>query len=146
MLRFLKILAVCLLAGCDLNFGGDYTLNALSFTDEHLKTIERVSHLTLPEGTRGLNMFYQGSGIDDALIAKLEIPEEKVLTIMNEIEMIKGTEGVASESIAVGHDWWSENMMNIKLHRKLNVRSDYLEMILGQEEDNWILLLKWVST
>jgi hypothetical protein len=35
--------------------------------------------MKLPNGTRGLNMFYQGSGIDDALIAKLRIPDEMSL-------------------------------------------------------------------
>jgi len=134
-----------MLTGCGLNFGEDYTLDASTFTDEHIKTVERVSHLSLPKGVKGLNMFYQGSGIDDSLIAKLQIPEGKVTQLKDAIAAVNGSEGSASESMADGHNWWNEAQLEVDVHRKLNVGGDYLELILGQVSGEWILLVKWFS-
>lgn len=152
------LLAILLLAGAfvflrgvqnaaaDFNFGEDYTRDATSFTAEDIKTVETASRLKLPEGTRGLNMFYQGSGIDDALIAKLQIPGDRAADVAEAISAIEGSQGSASESLAQGHAWWNEEQLQVKIHRSLNVDSDFLEIILGQSDGEWILLVKWFST
>lgn len=142
----IAILSLCPLTGCQLKFGDDFTVDESTFTEEHIKTIERVSRLDLPEGVRGLNMFYQGSGIDDALIAKLRIPEPKVPELKDAISAVKGTKGSGSASFVDDYDWWTESQMDVNIHRKLNVKSDYLELILGQVDRQWILLVKWFST
>jgi hypothetical protein len=35
--------------------------------------------------------------------------------------------------------------MKVDLHRKLDVEADHLELILGQVNNEWILLVKWLS-
>jgi len=134
------------LTACSLNFGEDYTREQSSFTAEDLMTVESVTKLKLPPGVKGLNMFYQGSGIDDALIAKLKIPEDQVTSLANAIYGLNATEGAASTSLSEGYAWWNEGELKVKVHRSLNLNSEYLELILGQVGGDWILLVKWLST
>jgi hypothetical protein len=91
-------------------------------------------------------MFYQGSGIDDALIARLEIPPVAVTNLAAQIDAIQGHEASASETMAKGHPWWNEDSLTTKTHRKLQVGSDYLELMLGEEDGKWTLLVKWFAT
>lgn len=139
----LALLILALLTGCGLNFGDDYTLDAATFDSKALATVQGVSRLTFPDGIRGLNMFYQGSGIDDALIAKLEIPRAAAANLAAQIESIQGQPASVSETMAEGHPWWNQDSLVVKTHRKLQVGADYLELILGEDGEKWILLVKW---
>jgi hypothetical protein len=146
MRPLLLILTITLLTGCEFKFGDDYTLGESTFDDKALQTVSRVSGLQLPEGTRGLNMVYLGSGIDDALIAKLQIPASHAFQLTTQIKALSGRTTSAIESLAQGKAWWNQDALDIKVHRQLDVKNDYLEVILGQEGSTWILLVKWFST
>lgn len=135
-----------LLAGCGLKFGDDYTLDAASFDTNSLDTVANVSRLQLPDGVRGLNMVYRGSGIDPALIAKLEIPPESASNLVFQISSIQGkSKASASETLTRGHSWWTEKSLTVEIHKKLILGSEYLELIFGKEEGKWILLVKWFT-
>ncbi len=133
-------------AFADFNFGDDYTLDASKFDAKVMETVEQCSGLSLPSGARGLNMFYQGSGIDDAFVAKIQIPQEDVMAVAQQIEHIAGTSAAAAESLTNGLTWWNPESMKIKIQLELRIDSDYLQVILGEEGNAWILLVKWIST
>lgn len=130
----------------DFNFGNDYTLDASKFDAKAMETVERCSRLSLPADARGLNMFYQGSGIDDAFVARIQIPEKAVANVTLQIDKLPGKSAHASEDLTKGLTWWNQKSMQIQTQRRLNIGSDYLEVILGEEDNAWILLVKWFST
>jgi hypothetical protein len=133
-------------AVADFSFGDDYTLDASNFDAKAMETVEQCSGLSMPSGARGLNMFYQGSGIDDAFVAKIQIPQENVMAVAQQIEHLSGTSASASESLTNGLTWWNPESMTIKTQRELRIDSDFLRVILGQEKNAWILLVQWIST
>jgi hypothetical protein len=140
------LIGAVLLAGCGLNFGQDYTLDSASFDARGLATVAQATRLQLPEGVRGLHLVYHGADIDDALVAKLEVPREAVTNLLAQIAAVPGTKASASETLAAGHSWWTEAALKVAAHRKLNLGSEYLELILGEEGSQWVLLVKWFST
>ena len=130
----------------DFSFGEDYTLDASKFDAKAMETVEQCSGLSLPAGARGLNMFYQGSGIDDAFVAKVQIPQQDVMAVAQQIEHLAGTSAAASESLTNSLTWWNPESMKIKIQRELRIDSDFLQVILGEENNAWFLLVKWIST
>lgn len=130
----------------DFSFGEDYTLDASKFDAKAMETVAQCSGLSLPSGARGLNMYFQGSGIDDAFVAKIQIPQEDAMVVAQQIEHLSGTSAAASESLANGLIWWNPESMKIKIQRELRVNSDFLQVILGEEDNAWFLLVKWIST
>ena len=63
--------------GCGPKFGDDYELDANTFTAEKFALIEQRTGITIPADSHGINMFYEGSQIDPAFVAKIEISGAK---------------------------------------------------------------------
>ena len=144
--RICSLILLCLATGgCRplIDFGDDYELDSTTFTTNAIAAIENVSGLLLEDGVVGLHMAYFGEGIDDALIAKLRIPDDLASNVINQVKSYDHNPGVASESLADGYAWWNTNTMTVIVDRQVDREMNYLQIIVGKELDNFILLVKW---
>jgi len=120
----------------------DYTLREANFTKAALKVVQTHSELTLPDGTRGLNMVYEGSRGDPALVAKVEIPAEAVDGVKEQIERCANEDyhgiGFLSDTVP----WWNPTRLKVIIERKYTVRSSYVHVFLCQEDRHVVLFVE----
>jgi hypothetical protein len=81
ILRTTVLIFLLVLVGC-LEFGDDVELSGDEVEASVLAEVERITGVNFPEGTEGLNYFFLGSGIDDALWLKAIVPEEKIAELL----------------------------------------------------------------
>lgn len=144
-MRFmLAVFTFCMLAGC-LEFGKDYGLDASTFDAKAMKRVEGLTGLNLPPGSKGLHMYCWESGIDPAMIAKVEIPAEAVPKLAGQIETLQSSD-YSIASPPKDHAWWNPSAMKIRIQRSVFESGRGLRIILGEENGRWMLLVWWHTT
>ncbi len=138
-------LAVTLAACGDRIAQGDYHLDQASFTIDALKMVEQRTGLTLPAGSRGLNMFYQGSYVDPSFIAKIEIPASSQESLAKKIALIPNKDGYLSGSLTTKVDWWNPFEGIILTEGQVSLQMDYVHIVLCEEKGRWLLYVEWVK-
>lgn len=158
-MRSLVILAlVVVLSGCGRNpadpqldwsrddwHGGDRHLDETTFDYATLEMVQRETGIQLPDGSRGLNMFYQGSGIDPAFVAKVHIPDSSREELASRLEEIRNKDGTVHGSLTEVVTWWTPPNGIIRVQRQFDRGGDYVRAILCQEDNQLVLYLEWVK-
>lgn len=80
MLILVMVLNITL-AGCS-----NYELNGTSFDIKHKKMVETKAGIKLPEGSKGLNLYYKRAPMDPYLMAKIEIPESALNSFLQSMK------------------------------------------------------------
>lgn len=146
LIRFILILSLGLIVmGCNRDFGRDYHLDEESFDAESLKMVEQRTGLTLPAGSRGLNMFYQGSQIDPSFVAKIEIPAYSQEVLIKQIEQIHNEDGSVTGSLTEKVTWWNPSELTIQVERQFSLDMNYVRIIFCEENERCILYLEWIK-
>lgn len=130
-----------LMVGCS----GNYTLDRKSFTAEKLKMVEQRTGLSLPVGSRGLNMFYKGEPMDPFFLARVEIPEASHDELLTRIDRLRNEEIHISGSPTKNFDWWRLSKETTKAERQFTLNGDYVHVALCNENGHWILYLEWFT-
>ncbi len=144
MRTFACLALFCTIAGCDLTFGESYELDGSTFDAEALKTVETNAGIVLPADSRGLNMVYQGDTIDPSFIAKIQIPADGVDALAEQITQFEHDSVEVMSGITSHRPWWDVDALDVRVHRKVD-GIDYVELILGEADGKWFLLVMWVT-
>ena len=146
-LSFLCLLAACTLSGCDLKFGDDVEVSGAAFNSAKLAEITTLTGITFPPGTRGLDYYYQGSGIDDALSAKVAIPDAGIPEFNTNPVMTTGTDSKADMQIGRGKTWWKIDGLTERIDRKMELQNQrFLEVTCGREGNDFVVYVSWCTT
>jgi hypothetical protein len=146
MIRTTILISLLVLVGC-LEFGDDVELSGDEVDASVIAEVERITGVNFPEGTEGLNYFFLGSGVDDALWLKVIIPQEKRTELLkNQIFAHELDE--PNHNMTLDRDWWSIQTLNdqTSYSTKINGGTDFLGCTIGTESGRLILYLHWFST
>ena len=138
---------VLLLVGCGDRTTRGYHLNEKSFDAQALRMVEDSIGFGLPKGTRGLHMFYVGSSIDPAFVAKVEIPTSEWETTVAKIQGLEGIPHAGDNdvynSLTGQVKWWSPT------NRTVFKRYYRVHCLVGvwccKEDAASVLYLEWVT-
>jgi len=134
-----------MLVGCGPKFGDDYELDEHTFTTEKFAFIEQRTGLTIPADSHGMNMFYEGSQIDPAFVAKIEIPASSGESFAKQLDQIPVGEMHVSNPLSEKIPWWKPSKAATKSERQFMLNSAYVHVLLCNEDGRWILYLEWAS-
>lgn len=135
----------CFLTGC-LEFGKDTEVLGPNITASHLQQVSSLTGIQFPEGTIGLAYYYLGSGIDDALAAKLVIPQDKKDTFLQNEIFQKGSTNSPNIQIGKLKPWWKINDLTDRTDRTIQLpQSRFVECTLGSETGKWVVYVSWIS-
>ena len=153
-MRTILILSLALmLTGCDPGAGSvrledstsDHKLDETTFDAKALALVQKDTGIQLPDGSRGLNMFYQGSTLDHSFVAKIQIPDSSGDELAGRIEKIRHENGTIGGSLTEKVSWWTPSTGTIRARRQFNPGGDYVRAILSQEEDRLVLYVEWAG-
>jgi hypothetical protein len=120
----------------------DYNLSETNFTKGALTVVQTHSELTLPDGSRGLNMVYRGSRGDPAFVAKVEIPADAVDSVKQQIERCANEDYNATGTLSDTVAWWNPAQLRVILERKYTVGSSYVHVFLCHEDRHVVLFVE----
>jgi hypothetical protein len=132
-------------AGCGKD-ARNYELDARSFTPEFLKIVEQRVGIRLPDGSRGLNMYYQGAQIDPSLFAKIEIPSTESEKVIEQISNIPAEEwSISNPLVPKKITWWNLSKDSTRVERRYNDNAShgFVDIALCNEGGRWILYVQW---
>ncbi|MFC2133765.1 hypothetical protein ACFLTH_04040 [Bacteroidota bacterium] len=136
---------ILLLAGC-LRFGEDVELSGEDVNSDILAKVTKLTGVVFPEGTKGKNYLYFGSGIDDALAIKVSIPKEKKEEfLMNEIFKL-GMNEEPYIQLGKENDWWKLESLADPVHTLYSFpNGNGIECSVGEESGETIVYLTWIT-
>lgn len=140
------LVGIGLMSGC-LKFGEDKELVAPKVTAKHLQQVSALTGIDFPVGASGLAYLYFGSGIDDSLAIKVEIPSaQKDAFLKNEVFQ-KGSTEAPHLQIGRSKAWWKLSTLEDVTHRKLVLpNARVVECTLGVEDGKLVVYISWIST
>lgn len=139
----LSLIAICIF-GCD---GGsnDYHLNERTFDAKSLEMIQQKTGVTLPDGSRGLHLFWQGSAsIDPSFVAKIEIPMSAGEAMTKQIGLLRNVDGSVEGSLTEKVAWWKPSN-TARVERQYSHDGNYIRIVVCKEKDRWVLYLEWIK-
>ena len=145
---FISVLAVGILSltGC-LKFGDDTELLAPNVTAQHLQQVSSLTGIQFPDGSAGLAYYYLGSGMDDALAAKVAIPAEKKDAFLQNEIFQKGSTNAPNIQIGKSKSWWKIDALSDRTDRTLDLpQARFVECTLGVEDGKLVVYISWIST
>jgi hypothetical protein len=131
-----------LMTSC-LKFGDEFEFLAPDVTAAHLKHIEERTCIDLPEGSVGMALYSNATGIDPWMVAKIHIPPDKV----NALLASKPFEGykLGHSTLISGADrpWWTPDQMNKPLTGDIKRSNAFVNWSLGREGEKHMLYIRW---
>jgi len=134
------------LAGC-LEFGDDIELEGEQVDTSVIAEAERITGIDFPEGTEGLNYFFLGSGIDDALWLKVIIPEDKKAELLQN-QVFEHEVNQPNHNMTLDKSWWSIKTLDASTSYSIEINNgtDFLGCTIGTERGKLIVYIHWFST
>ena len=131
--------------GC-LQFGNDIELKGDQIEPATLEQITATTGVSFPEGTIGMNYFFQGSGIDDALWFKASIPTEKKDEFLKN-EIFSHKDEQPNHNMTSDMDWWKIDELKEASNYSSTINTnEFLGCSIGSESNEVIVCLLWFST
>ena len=141
----LSVIAAYMLYGC-LNFGNDVELSGEEINDEVITKVTSLTGVVFPEGSKGMNYLYYGSGIDDALSIKVSIPPSKKDEFLNNTIFTSGENKEPYIHIGKEKAWWNLDSINDPVYTIYNFpNGNMIECTVGKEDGETIAYLTWIT-
>ncbi len=136
---------LCLFTGC-LDFGEDAEVLAPHVTLQHLQQVSSLTGIQFPDGSTGLAYYYLGSGIDDALAAKVAIPADARDAFLQNAIFQYGSTETPHIQIGKSKAWWKIDAMKDRTDRRLELpQNRFVECTLGIEDGKPVVYITWIS-
>ena len=123
----------------------DRILDESTFDAATLAMVQQDTGIALPDGSRGLYMFYQGSTLDPSFVAKIQIPSATGDDLARRLEQLPNQDGMVNGSLTEKVTWWNPSGGIVRVQRQYNPNGNYLRAILTQENDLLALYLEWIK-
>lgn len=144
--KIVLVFMVFCISGC-LEFGDDVEVSGAAFDAPKLAQITSLTGVSFPSGATGLDYLYRGSGIDDALAARVQIPESQKDEFMAQAVFTNGENVTPYIQIGKGKPWWNLDALVNRTDRSMNLpNAQFLEISLGHEGDDLVVYISWMST
>ena len=153
---FVLVVGACILTGAlwmepgtgePLSFGKDEEWSGEGFTRAKLDAITKLTGVKFPEGAEGVELFYQGSGLDDALAAKVRIPRQGMEEFSGNTVFSEGEAAAPRMEAGKGKAWWKVRELEERIDRKQSLPdARFLEVSVGKEGEEMVVYLSWFST
>ncbi|MBK8090427.1 MAG: hypothetical protein IPK32_00105 [Verrucomicrobiaceae bacterium] len=130
------------MSGC-LDFGAKSEFLAPNVTDQHLSIIEKRTGIKLPEGSIGQALYSDASGIDPWMIAKIQLPNDKVDDFRKSEQLRKEKSEKHSITTEPKHTWWTPGKLESNSSGQFMQANARVTWFLGREVSNYILFLRW---
>lgn len=130
-----------------LSFGEDIKVSGAAFDQKTLDRVSKITGLTFPDGTQGLEYAYFGSGIDDSMVAKIRIPAGKKEEFMTNLPFAPGDGKEPPSFTGQGLPWWKPETLTERSAAEYQLPNvQYLTVIIGHEGDEMIVYVRWNCT
>lgn len=136
------------LTACDpLSFGDDVSLTGPEFDQPTLDRLATTTHLTFPAGSVGVNYFFMGSGIDDALVAEIVIPSTELAGFLDQERLKSGDVTTTPSTLGNGHSWWTPATLTDATHITCELpNAQSLTVSAGKSGTRTVVFVAWFST
>lgn len=139
------VLSIWLLAGC-MDFGDDTEVLAPHVTTQHIQQVSDLTGVQFPSGSEGLAFLYLGSGIDDALSAKIVIPPNARSEFLQNEIFQKGDTNAPTFQIGNSKAWWKMDALSERIDRSLQLgHGRSVECTLGVEDGKLVAYVSWIT-
>jgi hypothetical protein len=141
--------SLLVLSGCKpgLSFGEDVELSGANFDSSKLTQVSTLTGITFPKGSEGIEYFYQGSGIDDALAAKVRIPNDAINEFKTTTVFSEGSDSKPTVQVGRSKAWWKVDGLSERIDRTKELpNARHLELSLGKEGEDFVVYLSWITT
>lgn len=136
------LLLATMVAGC-FDFGKAEEFTAPNVTATHLRDIEKRTSIDLPEGSIGEALYFDGTGIDPWMVAKIQIPSDKVNALLATKPFQGSKPGHSSLVSGFDRPWWTPDQMNEPSTGDLKLPNAMVNWTLGQEDKKHVLYIRW---
>jgi len=146
-MRLILLLSMALaMTGCERS-ARSYELDSSSFSGGYLKLVEDKTGVTMPLGSRGLNLYYKGENLDPSLIAKIEIPKDAAENMIKQMEKIPASKWSFQNTLSKKVTWWDISNTAPRIERQFNSASSsgFVDISLREEGEHWILYVFWAA-
>lgn len=146
-MKMLLLASICfILAGCTKHYR-NYELDARSFTPEYIKFVEQRIGITIPAGSRGLNMYNAQAEIDPSFMAKIAIPDTSAESFIKELKKIPNDSVVVTNYLSEKLTWWKPSKDSVRIERRFfrSPGNDFVDILLCEENGQPVLYINWLS-
>lgn len=141
----LAVVGIVAIAGC-LSFGEDLELTGTAIDKEIFRKVTMLTGVSIPSDARGLNYFYYGSGIDDALAIKFSVPEQRRTEFLkNNIFADKSNADMQDPFRVTDKSWWREAELHDAIRAEIWIdnNTQFVRCSLGEEMGDLVVYLAW---
>src|SRR5882724_7630150 len=116
------------LSGCS----GNYERNSTNFTAKELEMVGERTGISIPSGSRGLNLYYEGGHIDPCFLAKIDASSMTNSSFAEQIEKLPNEEISFEDSLIKKVSWWNVSKEEVRCHRRFSLKSsgDFVDVSL----------------
>lgn len=141
---YASALIAILMTGC-LDFGEENEFFAPNVTAEHLQVIEKRTGIDLPQGSVGLALYSNATGIDPWMMAKIRIPSDKVEALLTSAPFKSPQPLTPTTVMGAVRPWWKPNELAKASSGEFNMKSDLVMWTLGLEGTDHVLYVQWFT-
>lgn len=128
----------------EFSFGENVELSGVEFDEKTLAGVTMLTGVTFPVGSKGLHFYYQGSGIDDALAAKIRIPTDQVSSFLANPVFTRGSDSKPEAQAGRDRTWWQIDRLKNRIDRKMELTNvKFLGVTFGWEEKEAVVYISW---
>ncbi len=136
---------VLTIGGC-LDFGEDVELSGKDVNATILAKVTKLTNVVFPNGTKGENYIYFGSGIDPALVIKVSIPKDKKDEFLKNTIFVLGKNKESFIHFGKDKSWWKAESLIDPVHTIYNCpNGDAIECSVGEESGVTVVYLSWAT-
>ena len=146
-MKLINMLVICLaVVGCEgYRDHTEYNLDENSFDAEAMAKIEQESGVDLPDEAIGL-AFYHVPPIDPIVFAKIEIPAKGQELVSKQIRELTFSGTNFPKDFANDRcKWWPAAPKNVISSKQAFNNGYYVELYFVEEEDDFILYIKYFT-
>jgi hypothetical protein len=138
-------LVISMLVTSCLDFGEENEFFAPDVTAVHLQVIEKRTGINLPEGTVGLALYSNATGIDPWMLAKVRIPSDKAEALLASEPFKLHKPLNPMTFVGTSRPWWKPYELTKAYSGQFDIKSDLVMWTLGQESADHMLYIKWIT-
>lgn len=133
-----------LITSC-LEFGEELEFFEPNVTAKHLEVIEKRTGIDLPQGSVGMALYSNATGIDPWMLAKIKIPADKVEALRKSKPFTSPPPKNPTSITDPTRPWWKPQDLINASNGESSRGSEVLQWTLGQEKDDHLLYISWYT-
>lgn len=127
--------------------GKNWELSGIQVDSGVLAEVTRITGVTFPQGTQGMNFFYQGKGMDHAFWLKIVIPGHQKEGFLQNSIFREGEDYFPTTLITLDKAWWKLNNLAHPTVKSMHINgNEHLVCAIGDDLGTVIVYLHWLDS